>query len=43
MFQGRPAWDGDHVSSLPEETIGPCAEAQKLSNRTQEKDFYVKK
>ena len=29
QFQGREAWDGGHVSSLPEETIGPCAEAQK--------------
>ena len=34
MFQGRAALDVDHVSSRPEETIGPCAEAQKLSNRT---------
>ena len=41
MFQGRAAWDGDHVSSRPEETIGPCAGAQKLSNRTQQTDFYV--
>ena len=46
MFQGRPAWDVDHVSSLPEETIGPCAEAQKTfqknsANRLLHKEMKV--
>ena len=46
QFQGREAWDGGHVSSLPEETIGPCAEAQKTfqknsANRLLHKEIKV--
>ena len=46
QFQGREAWDGGHVSSLPEETIGPCAEAQKTfqknsANRLLHKEMKV--
>ena len=46
QFQGREAWDGGHVSSLPEETIGPCAEAQKTfqknsANRLLHKEIEV--
>ena len=46
QFQGREAWDGGHVSSLPEETIGPCAGAQKTfqknsANRLLHKEMKV--